>query len=66
MWDPYLKQDVEKLERVQKQAAHFITGEWHPDGALDFFLEKLILMQRVDHALLSGGLTTWTGSQRSR
>ena len=25
VWDPYLKQDVERLERVQRQAARFIT-----------------------------------------
>ena len=28
IWDPYLKQDIDKLERVQKQAARFITGDY--------------------------------------
>ena len=28
VWDPYLKQDIEKLERVQKQAARFILGDY--------------------------------------
>ena len=27
-WDPYLKQDINKLERVQNQAARFITGDY--------------------------------------
>ena len=28
IWDPYLKQDIGKLERVQRQAARFITGDY--------------------------------------
>ena len=28
VWDPYLKQDIDKLERVQVQAARFITGDY--------------------------------------
>ena len=28
VWDPYLKQDIAKLERVQTQAARFITGDY--------------------------------------
>ena len=27
VWDPNLNQDVERLERVQRQAARFITGD---------------------------------------
>ena len=27
VWDPYLKQNIERLERVQRQAAPFITGD---------------------------------------
>ena len=27
LWDPYLKQYTEKLERIQRQAAHFITRD---------------------------------------
>ena len=29
IWDPYLSRDIEKLERVQRQAARFITGDYH-------------------------------------
>ena len=28
VWDPYLKQDAERLERVQRQAARFMTGDY--------------------------------------
>ena len=28
VWDPYLKQDIVKLERVQRQAARFITDDY--------------------------------------
>ena len=28
VWDPYLKRDVERLERVQRQAARFIIGDY--------------------------------------
>ena len=27
IWDPYLSRDIEKFERVQRQAARFITGD---------------------------------------
>ena len=27
-WDPYLKEDIQKLERVQRQGARFITGNY--------------------------------------
>ncbi|XP_076449970.1 uncharacterized protein LOC143286316 [Babylonia areolata] len=28
VWDPHQRQDIEKLERVQRQAARFITGDY--------------------------------------
>jgi hypothetical protein len=28
IWDPYLKTDVDRLERIQHQAARFITGDY--------------------------------------
>ncbi len=28
IWDPYLKGDIDKLERVQHRAARFITGNY--------------------------------------
>ena len=28
VWDPYLQKDIDKLEKVQRQAARFITGDY--------------------------------------
>ena len=28
VWDPYLLSDIDKIERVQRQAARFITGDY--------------------------------------
>ena len=45
VWDPYLKQDIEKLERVQKQAARFITGDYRTreEGCVTGMLQSLEL-----------------------
>ena len=45
VWDPYLKQDVERLERVQRQAARFITGDYrtHEEGCITSTLQSLEL-----------------------
>ena len=43
--DPYLTKDIEKLERAQRQAARFITGDYHlrEDGSVTKMLETLEL-----------------------
>ena len=45
IWDPYLSRDIEKLERVQRQAAHFITGDYHSreEGGVTGMLDMLEL-----------------------
>ena len=45
IWDPYLKQDIDKLERVQRQAARFITGDYktREEGCVTRILETLEL-----------------------
>ena len=45
IWDPYLKQDIDKLERVQRQAARFITGDYktREEGCATGMLETLEL-----------------------
>ena len=45
MWDPYLKQDIEKLERDQRQAAPFITGGYRrlEEGCVTSMLQSLEL-----------------------
>ena len=45
IWDPYLSRDIEKLERVQRQAACFITGDYHSreEGSVTGMLDMLEL-----------------------
>ena len=45
VWDPYLKQDIEKLERVQKQAARFKTGDYRTreEGCVTSMIQSLEL-----------------------
>ena len=45
VWDTYLKQDSEKLERVQKEAARFITGGYRTreEGFVTGMLQSLEL-----------------------
>ena len=46
IWDPYLKGDIAKLERVQHQAARFITGDYksHEAGCMSSMLHDLQLL----------------------
>ena len=43
VWDPYYKKDVNRLERVQHQAARFITKDYHSrePGCVSEMLENL-------------------------
>ena len=45
MWHPYLKQDAEKLEKVQRQAVRFITGDYRTreEGCITGILQTLEL-----------------------
>ena len=45
IWDPYLLRDTDKLERVQRQAARFITGDYRSreEGSVTKMLEMLDL-----------------------
>jgi hypothetical protein len=45
VWDPYLRQDIEKLERVQRQAARFITKDYksRSPGCVSNMLKELNL-----------------------
>ena len=48
IWDPYLKQDIDKLERVQRQASpqasRFVTGDYKTrEGCVTRMLETLEL-----------------------
>ena len=45
VWDPYYQQDIEKLERVQRQAARFITKDYRTrePGCVNRMLQDLNL-----------------------
>ena len=43
LWDPYAQKDIDKLERVQRGAARFITGDYksRTPGSVQKLLNKL-------------------------
>ena len=45
VWDPYLQKDIDKIERVQRNGARFITGDYKSrrDGAVTNMLKDLEL-----------------------
>ena len=45
VWDPYYQQDIEKLERVQRQAARFISKDYRTrePGCVNRMLQDLNL-----------------------
>ena len=45
LWDPYMKKDIDKIERIQRAAARFITGNYtsRTPGSVDNLLKKLHL-----------------------
>ena len=45
LWDPYMKKDIDKLERIQRAAARFITGDYQSrtPGSVDNLLKRLHL-----------------------
>ena len=46
VWDPYYQQDIKKLERVQRQAARFITKDYRTrePGCVNRMLQNLYLL----------------------
>ena len=50
VWDPYYQQDIEKLERVQRQAARFITKDYRTrePGCVNRMLQDLNLPPLVE------------------
>ena len=45
VWDPYLQKDIDKLDKVQRRAARFITGDYtsREQGCVSQMLSKLKL-----------------------
>ncbi|XP_053390995.1 uncharacterized protein LOC128553836 [Mercenaria mercenaria] len=50
VWDPYIEGDINKLERIQRQAARFITGDYRSreKGSVTNMLESLKLTPLQD------------------
>ena len=50
IWDPFLKKDIEAIERIQRSAARFITGDYRSrtPGSVQNLLEKLNLPSLQD------------------
>ena len=50
VWDPYLKKDIDALERVQRRAARFIAGDYcsRSTGTVQRLLNKLKLTELQD------------------
>ena len=50
VWDPYLKKDIDALERVQRRAARFITGNClsRSTGTVQRLLNKFKLPEHQD------------------
>ena len=46
IWDPYYINDIDKLERIQRQAARFITGDYkiREEGCITTVLDDLELL----------------------
>ena len=51
IWDPYQVKDIEKLERVQRQAARFITNDYQSreEGCVTGMLQALELSSLEKH-----------------
>jgi hypothetical protein len=47
IWDPYTETNINRLERIQRQAARFITGDYRSreEGSVSNMLEKLDLQE---------------------
>ena len=67
-WDPYFKKDVEAIERVQRNAARFCTGQYDQTASVTSMLqglnwdtletmrkrERLVTMYKMCHGYLEG------------
>ena len=41
MWDPFLRKDVDILEKVQHKAARFVCGDYHTTSSVTAMLSTL-------------------------
>jgi hypothetical protein len=49
VWDPYTQVDINKLERIQRRAARFITGDYksRKEGSVTKMLAELELESTI-------------------
>ena len=55
VWDPHLQKDIEKLEKIQRQAARFITGDYssRDQGCMTRMLKDLAISLLQDRGKAS-------------
>ena len=41
VWDPYLKKDIQELEKVQRRGARFVLNDYHPRSSVSSLLKEL-------------------------
>ena len=41
IWDPFLKRDINNLEKINRRAARFVTGDYHPISSVSSMLRSL-------------------------
>ncbi len=41
VWDPHQRKDIDKLERVQRRMARYVTGRWHNTSSVTSMLQDL-------------------------
>ena len=41
IWDPYLKTDIDRLERIQRRAARFVQGDYRQSSSVTTMLNNL-------------------------
>ena len=49
IWDPFLKRDIKNLEKINRRAARFMTGDYHPISSVSSMLRSLGWSNLKDH-----------------
>ena len=62
IWDPYLQKDIDKLEKVQRQAARFISGDYTSMG--HGCVTQMLSDLRPHRSKIEGEQTVWYSSSR--
>ena len=49
IWDPFLKREIKNLEKINRRAARFVTGDYHPISSVFSMLHSLGWSNLRDH-----------------